>query len=89
MKGHGVNSKTEGVRAYTVNVKFPPKQMLFWSYNMSQVSRTTEAKRFELRHSKKIPLRRWGSSLPGLRKRDPPLSPPRVNGIFPAHISAE
>ena len=52
MKGLGVNPKTVGVRAYAVNVKFLPRKMLFCSYNMSQVQRTIEAKRFELGHSK-------------------------------------
>ena len=48
MKGHGVNPETVGVRAYAVNVKFPPRKILFCSYNMSQVQRATEAKQFEL-----------------------------------------
>ena len=52
MKGHAFNPKTIGTRAFTVNVKFPARKILFCSCNMCQVQRATEAKRFELGQSK-------------------------------------
>jgi hypothetical protein len=48
MKGHGVNLKTVSLTAYAANVKIPPKTSIFKSNTITQVQRTTEAKRFEL-----------------------------------------